>query len=708
MSEFYESNPHEFNFAEWPAGTEVMLTNVPWNSDYRDVWSYDTQQQLDLFLEQSAGATLQIKNMTYHRMGSPVRVDAGFGIASQFNYLRARNPAQPINDLPTAYYYFITEVTHISPGTTALTLQLDVWTTYKNKIRLGNCFIEAGHIGVANSRRMDNYGRDYLTSPEGLDLGGEYQISKVYQEKIASARINESWVGKQSYAILVTSTVAFTSSPGTVEAPIMNSATGSSFENLPNGAETYLFESVQDFKMFLNRYSDKPWITQGIIGIMAVPGNFLKRYKLNETVIDVDGFRITSLESDTPMTISTRMADNWREDVKKNIPERYRHLDKLLTYPYTVLELTSHTGTPIVIKPESWSDDHATVVEVAHFAQPAPRIQFYPYRYNAGKTSGVTTDEFGVLNDGGEFLDMATGIFNFPQFSVVNNSYMSFMASNVNSISYQHSAADWSQQKAMTGNQLSYDQSTAGMNLSNDLSQQGIRATQDQANLTNSTQALTGMSNFIQQGGRAAGQGNVAGVLGAAASNAMSTGIAMHQTSGAANISTGLARGQNASTVANQGYVRDSNKDYADFAATGDYQSTMRGINAKLQDAKMIQPTTAGQSGGDAFLLAQYQWGYDLKVKTLQGNALARAGEFFLRYGYEVGRFGRVPQDFHCMSHFTYWKLRETYITNGNMPEKFKQAFRGILEKGVTVWRRPTYIGQIDIGENFPLEGISY
>ena len=40
------------------------------------------------------------------------------------------------------------------------------------------------------------------------------------------------------------------------------------------------------------------------------------------------------------------------------------------------------------------------------------------------------------------------------------------------------------------------------------------------------------------------------------------------------------------------------------------------------------------------------------------------------------------------------------------MPETYKQAIRGILEKGVTVWSNPNDIGNIDTADNEPLEGI--
>jgi hypothetical protein len=82
-------------------------------------------------------------------------------------------------------------------------------------------------------------------------------------------------------------------------------------------------------------------------------------------------------------------------------------------------------------------------------------------------------------------------------------------------------------------------------------------------------------------------------------------------------------------------------------------------------------------------------------------------GDYWLRFGYAVQKFGSIPANFKAMSKFTYWKLQETYIISAPMPESFKQAIRGIFEKGVTVWSNPSDIGNIDISDNEPVGGIT-
>ena len=111
--------------------------------------------------------------------------------------------------------------------------------------------------------------------------------------------------------------------------------------------------------------------------------------------------------------------------------------------------------------------------------------------------------------------------------------------------------------------------------------------------------------------------------------------------------------------------------------------------------------------GGESFNMANFELGYIVKYKTLTDYAMVMIGEHWLRYGYAVNRYFNVQKRFHVMSHFTYWKMQECVITNANMPETFKQAIRGIFEKGVTVWKNPAHIGTLDPGTNQPISGVS-
>jgi len=701
---------HDFNYAVWTANTSVMLCNVSWNSDYRDIVSYGNRENLDNYLFNQSGPTTIIDSVTYAKVGRPIKISLPFNAAYRYNYLRAFNPAQPVSggDVARAFYYFITDVEYITPNTTQITVQLDVWQTFGYDVQFGNCYVERGHIGIANQNGFADYGREFLAIPEGLDVGGEYEIAKRYSRRLATARDLSSAPAGQiggnpdpttDYDVMVVTNVPIMEEPGTVDEPNLNSAGGSNFENLPNGCEVYIFNTAQ-FKKFMEEFSTKPWVTQGIISIMPIPQ--WSKYGIPHTQVFLGETVIASKPGAGSLDrLSIPMAVDWRNTIDLG---RYANLHKFKTYPYMVLEMTSYTGTPLVIKPESWADPDATVVEVAHFAPPSPRIAMYPYRYNAGSAPAVT-DKHGVLNDGGEFLDMATMISNFPTFSIVNNGYLGYLAANSNSIPFQHASADWSQSRALAGADTAYNNANTAMGLATGLTGRSISANTQQTTLANETagwNALKSGANGMINGGSLVGAGmNVA-------NTAADYAIGLNQRNQSMGISNSLAGDNTALSNSAALKTADSNKDYAQLAAKGDYANTIAGITAKVQDAKMIQPTSSGQIGGEAFNLATHQWGYDVKVKMLQAAAMNSIGEYWLRYGYQVNRFVQnIPTSFMVMEKFTYWKLRETYITSSACPETYKQAIRGIFEKGVTVWSNPADIGNIDIADNAPLTGIT-
>jgi hypothetical protein len=260
---------------------------------------------------------------------------------------------------------------------------------------------------------------------------------------------------------------------------------------------------------------------------------------------------------------------------------------------------------------------------------------------------------------------------------------------------------------------MSYDQATSGMELSEQLNRLGINAATQNTSLANETASWRALQGSINSGISGAAGGAKGGPVGAAtgaltgvANQVASWAIEVNQNNQSLGIANNLSSSSNRATVEQQGYVRDTNKNYADYAARGDYQNQIAAINAKVQDARLIQPTTAGQVGGDAFNLATYKWGYDIKVKMLNAGAMRAIGEYWLRYGYQINMFGQMPSSLMVMTRFTYWKLRETYITAAQCPETFKQAIRGIFEKGVTVWNNPADIGNIDIADNAIVAGI--
>lgn len=685
----------EFNYALWTPGTTITLCNVPWNNDYRDIVSPAFLKTLDTYIDNSVAPQTTIDSVTYVRPNTPVRVPIPVNTAMQYNYMRVNNPLMPVgNDTKMNYYYFITNVSYLAPNTTEITVQLDVWATYGTRVNFGRCYIDRGHIGIANTNQMNNYGRDYLAIPEGLDTGGEYRVINVWAPNHYAA---------SEAGVVVMSTVDLTQDAGSISNPILVSAKGGTYFGLGSGASIYVWANMSQFASYMAGLQDKPWVTQGIISVTLVP-NLTAHFP---QIGYWEGGPAVEAPAGKPNVVSYSLPSDWRSDYAETlaaIPERYRQLKKFLTFPYLAIELTTFSGTPAILRPENWNDEFATVNEYLAPIAPSQRLILAPRNYNSTTPYGL---EDGA-DDGGSWLDVFTMLGNFPSLAVVNNMALEYVAANRNQIAWQYQNADWSQQRALQTNQIGYDQATGANQLSQQLAQNTIAQNSGANSIYQSHASLQGAMGAVGTVGSNLLGGAVVGGLAAGEMQALSTMVTMDQ----ANQQTALQNtftGRNNRAVVNQAnFVRDTNKQLADWAARGDYENTIAGINAKVQDSKLTEPSTSGQVGGDAFGMTYAYSGVNVRWKLIDPVAVKVIGEYWLRYGYAIRVFLTPPASLMCMDKFTYWKMQESYLTNTNIPENFKQAIRGIFEKGVTVWSDANDIGNIDTADNTVLEGISY
>ena len=677
-----------FNYEVWNENAVITLCNVPWNSDYRDV----TTANVDTYIN---GLTdkMTLNNLSYLKAFAPIRVPHAFDKVSRFNYIRVTNPVQPVmgGDVGKVYYYFITDIQYVGPNTTQINIQLDVFTTFHHTIDFGNVYIEQGHVGIANENQLNYGGREYLTVPEGLNMGESYVTHESKKTKLAS-------LSPYNYTVMLVSTTDLTADPGTTDAPILESARGSLAERLPSGADIFFFQDPLKFRAFMENYSNKPWVTQGIISITVVPNPI--RWGLSLVPVSgspIDGLFTISDEDQTNPNFNQIFPATWRQTYLDTLG-KYSHLKKFSVSPYCVFEVTSYNGTPLILKPELWntrnpdSENPLVITELAHIVPPGQRIVMYPQDY-AHSGGGLSR---------GDYIDTSTGIFNFPMFSVVNNGYANYLASTVNSRAYSQESASWSQSKALQGNVTAFGQANNSIDTTSQMTEIGVNQTNQVAGQQNQTAAFGAATSAIGgfAGGPAAGAANLLG-------QGANLAIGINNTNNMAAISNSAANARTGAANRNAGYMRDTNKGFADFAANGDYQNAIAGINAQVQDAKMTPASTSGQIGGDAFNIATDMMGYEVKLKSIDRASLASIGDYWLRYGYRIDRFGIMPENLHCMTKFTYWKLKETYITSSFCPELYRQTIRGIFEKGVTVWSNPNDIGRTDLHDNLPLPGIT-
>lgn len=717
MSEIYAMPPEtraglSFDYSVWSAGSVITMVNVPFDNTYRDIVDWKSYGHTPYAYVKSFNNLhkVEINQMTYLAQGKPIRIPTPFTKANQYNYVMVENPGRPVNNIgfegytPSVFFYFITSIDYIAPNTTQLTLQLDVWTTYYQRINFGRSYLERGHMGIAATDSFDNYGKNWLTQPEGLDMGSEHQIIRTYRRMLADITNND-------YSVIVTSTVNLDVENGYGDAnnPRVSMADPSNAEGLPNGVEIYVC-TYKDFRQGMLGLKNYPWIAQGIGSITIVPKDIVD---FGGTKVDVGKDSGTGkwtwlTNHSVYINRNYSLTDaSFRNEFLSLLPKEYQELKKFVTSPYCIVELTTYSGNPVEFRPESIRTAGININQYAHVAPPNPSLFLTIRDYNTITESVIVERRAGkVTNEYGEGWDMCTGYTSLPTFSAVNNSALNALASSAHTAAAQVNNAKWQQQRAQRAATAARDVANAGIAATQagaENSMWGNSAMADSQSRYNNMRAtvqatqgaMTALGGVMGLNGSAAGAG-----IGQAATAGVSAMINNSQAQSTANIQNQLASGASQISQQQQRTVRDTNYELAQFAANGDYEAAIASINGQRQDMQVIPPSVVGQTSGYVSSMVSNGLVIDARIRSVSPAAMRSIGDFWLRYGYLMNTWIRFPKTLSLMTEFTYWKMAECYLVDTTIPEGFKASVRGIFEKGVTVWRSPQRIGNTNVRNN--------
>lgn len=706
--------PQKLTPNTWPVGTEVTLMQVPWDANYRDIVIWDDVQQRNAYLDAQAlsGTGWRSKRFSYCRPNEPISVPVPYSAAYKYNYVVVQNPMQPVEgeEQPLKLCYFILSTDYVAPGTTQLTLQLDVIQTYQFGVCLGNMFVERGHMGVSNAvfkngvqNLQGQYLRKYLNVPEGLDIGDSYVMANHEWYPLTDASTFD--IGK----IIIISSADLAADPGTIDSPNLNVADGQNADGIPSGCNVYSM-TLSTFKAVLNAMKEKSWVAQCIQSVSTFPARLLSA-GTDVQLFGNSGITMQFLgETDTlELPLKTyATTGNIYQQLSNGVPDGYHDLYKAYTYPYSVIELTAYNGNSVFVKPELVYGNTLALTVIGCAVAPFARIGVFPTNYGQAFEGGQPvnynqytwhgfdgSDHTGVIPSG-DFLDSCLWLADFPQFSIVNSNYITYLASTAHTRAYQYESAGWQNAKSNAASDLAYTQAMnqTALNEANRYDQGPIGAPQIANYAGQAVGAIESGLNRLT--GQPAVSSNEVTLAGAA------NYLAQRQTGNLAfNATQDLSR-----------QVAGQNLDYAKYAARGDYANQIAAINATVQDAALQAPSTLGQMGGQGFMWKNGLVGFAVNYKTAGGAAMRTVCDFWARYGYKIQRFynfgnAKMPA-LKIMNHFSYWKVSETYITCAKANEAEKDAIRGVLEKGVTVWGNPSEIGNIAPVANAPLYNIEY
>ena len=675
-----------FSPVEWPTDSQVMLCKVPWDASYKDVVYFASENARNDYFRGVAqdSESVKIKHMTYLKPREPVTVNVPYSRCYQYNYLTVENPKLPVPGevTPPILFYFITSVSYVAPNTTALELQLDVWTTYVYRCRFGTGFLERGHLPM--KRLFDENGRDthtiensnllrYASVPEGLDIGNEYVLVNHEWKDIS----NPSGGG---WRVIITSTVNLAADWGTKTSPNLECADGQQTDGLVSGCNVYMLDA-ENFKYFMEKVKNSPWAAKGIVDITCFPSGLLT----DGPDVELNGVAAKFL-GETPDESAWFETGNIWQQLSNGIPREYQWMHKFFAYPYSCIEWTNFQGSPLVLKPELCAtiDGAVEMFVTACAANPGMRVAVWPglYGYTPGVsyTNQVIRYEYATMTNirqavlrPGNNLDNAVWFQGFPKFTLVNDEGALSIAQRVNTLNASYAGAGWANAKSNATASLGYNQTM-----------QALDTAQQNKNIQNMADVANGALSAV---------GSLAsGSIGGALMGAAGTGVNLY-----------ASNAQFANTQNLTASQATQNYQLAQWANKGDYEQQLAMLNASVQDAALTQPSIVGQTGGDAFNLTNGYMGIEVRYKVINVDAVRVIGDYWGKYGYACRECVNMSAyGLHQMQYYTYWKFTDIYIENASCAESDKDAIRGIFSKGVTVWRDPAQIGTVMPYDNKP------
>ena len=430
----YKNN---FDYNRWTDGTKIYLCNVLFNSDYKNVVKFDSDEDRDKYFDSLNGYTVELNTRFHIAPDNTVKVPIPYQVANRYNYLYVDLPIMTSEDNPInyesprrtkRYFYFIEDIEQLAPSSTMLYVKIDNWTTFINNISIPFMILERGHAPMA-SITVDKYlsnpieNNQYLLAPDfdfadGEDIVSNSEFIPVNNgEKyiMFATTMSKSQVINQTYPPQLSGNTT----PATFEdynarwgyqytvknydwnigdynynGMITNTVPMQSCDNsIPNNHTIVACKASNANAMFSYMSEHIPFFFTTIKACFMVDsGMFNKGQQF--TFCNVDCY-IVEKAPDSILSTLKLTKD------KFNFDSKYKDIAKLYTFPYSKIEVTDNNGITKTFKIENTSN--IEIRKNISLAFPYLSIQTYLTGING---NGKSTYKWEKINDSIETKNM--------------------------------------------------------------------------------------------------------------------------------------------------------------------------------------------------------------------------------------------------------------------------------------------------------------
>ena len=676
-----------------------------------------------------------------------IDVPVPFDMCAKHNYLVVRYEKFANADSPVMYegddglrdwFWFIREVEFLAPNTTRLHILDDAFQTWIYDINVSGMVLERGHAPMF-AMRADEYLNNPLENNEYL-LTDDVNFGEASQVKhIDALTLNAG----NMYACIATT--ADPQGNWSNNVPALASYTN-------NGAPSvYVFAmAAEDLNSFLsNITSTYPQFKQTVQGVFFASADLLTLAS-SFTFANVTCYGVNSTRKKLNLTTLTKSLFGY--------DARYSDIAKLYTSPYAHIEVTDENGNVDIVKIEDSTGklDVSAMISIAY-----PFVNIEAHLIGAGGSASATVTYKNVdsrtFDIGGQWYDTLR-TWQVPTFAVVLDPATEYdystrfdRAQAVTDYTTAQSNANANADLITSNATLTTAANSAITNISNASASRSLTNTQDynfgvfdtdnaviSATATSTIQASEEQAAVATAAGAATG---AAGVLSSLANfdigGAISSGVSAIV--GGATTIANTAIDINLTSAKAQ-IAQDSNSDHAELSTEkssndiSNQQTTATNImtaqntltsgqaanSSATQKANASRNASAAQSAIDngiaqaalrePFVYGSFANGDSATTKpmalfahvvTQSKAAISSAGDEFLRYGYAFDKQWEFDGNWNVGKYFTYWKLRDFWVSNLNVPDMYMDRLRFFMFGGVTIWRNPEDIGKRTVYDNF-------
>lgn len=360
--------------------TTVRLLSVPFESDYKNVLYYSSRAHQT---ETLMGMTVRVfKDFTYQRKEGYIGVPAHIDTLWNCNYVMYQNE----NYTNKWFYAFITKMEYINDGLTRLYIETDVYNTWCFDVNIKPSFVEREHV------QDDSVGAN--TIPENLETG-DFIVNKMMMDP----KLNSEY-----YVVIGVTRL----SDGT-------KTYGGNYGGIQSGARYYAYIATDKdaINSFINRY-DGDGFGEALVSMFILPKAVVGEVGTDHLVPSTTYVSSYEVFMNKPTTVDGYTPRN----------------KKLLTSPFTYLEVTNGQGSSMPLRWELFKDtgeeDGNVKFTVRGTICPGGSIRLFPYNYNITTNSvALTASQPNIYGE-----DYGINAAKFPICSWNNDVYLNWLTQN--------------------------------------------------------------------------------------------------------------------------------------------------------------------------------------------------------------------------------------------------------------------------------------